>query len=74
MVDRPDAEFTGSMSKGVKTLVTMVIYQVGMTVIYVLTTHERLVFADRVAPRFVFDTVRALIVMSFVVFWILVDS
>ena len=52
----------------------MVIYQVGMTVIYVLTTHERLVFADRVAPRFVFDTVRALIAMGFVVFWILVDS
>lgn len=62
------------MSQGVKALATMMILQVAVSCIYVLHTHEKLIFADRIAPKFVFDTMRSLIVMGFSVFWIVVDS
>jgi len=50
------------MSTGMNILSLFAICQIGMACIYNLGVHKKLIFTDRVAPKFIFDMARAMII------------
>ena len=65
----PVREFTGSMEMGMAIVMAMQILQVLVSTIFVYWAREELIFPDRVAPKFVFDLLRALLSLGFAAFW-----
>ena len=58
------------MALGMNILSMMMFLQVVMSCLYVMHTHEHLIFPDRVAPKFVFDIARSLMIFAFTIFWL----
>ena len=47
----------------------MTILQVAVSCNFVLVDHKTIIFGERVAPKFLFDIVRAMLTLGFAVFW-----
>ena len=62
-------EYTGTMEMGMAILTSIVIAQVFIGCLWVLNDCENLIFSGRIAPKFIFDSVKALITLGFAVFW-----
>ena len=58
------------MVTGMNLLSMFMLIQITMACFYIMHTHEHLIFSDRVAPKFAFDSARALMTLAFTIFWI----
>ena len=65
----PLKEYTGTMQRGMDIMLAFSLLQVLLSGIMVWFTREELIFPDRVAPKFAFDTARAVITLGFALFW-----
>ena len=65
-----DIEYTGTMEIGMAILASIVIAQIFMISLWVLNDHNNpIIFFNRVAPKFIFDSARSLITLGFALFW-----
>ena len=62
-------EYTGTMEMGMAILTSVVIAQTFVGCLWVLNDNEHLIFSDRIAPKFIFDSVKAFITLGFACFW-----
>ena len=62
-------EYTGTMEMGMAILTSVVIAQTFVGCLWVLNDNDHLIFSDRIAPKFIFDSVKALITLGFACFW-----
>jgi len=62
-------EFIGTMQDGMAIVMVMTILQVLVSCGFVYIAHQELIFPDRVAPKFFFDIVRAMLTLAFAIFW-----
>lgn len=66
----PESEFVGNMALGMNLFSVLMLLQITLACFYVMHTHEHLIFSDRVAPKFAFDSLRALVTITFTIFWL----
>lgn len=63
-------EYTGNMETGMAILASAVIAQIFVTSLWVLNDCDSpIIFIDRIAPKFIFDSARSLITLGFAIFW-----
>ena len=57
------------MTLGMQIALFMQLLQLTLSTIFVYWTHDDLIFPDRVAPKFVFDMFRCIIILGFALCW-----